>query len=138
MWKSIVDIMLDLLVFLVGVSVLAEVCNRMLLGWLPHAARISAMDSSGLLCGSLSAISSWQGVGYRVPIEGVGGIVQGTFHPLSSVIVGHDFALKALEAWVLDFVEPVVVKDWYKRVVISDNGKVWETYEKQLALDDGP
>ena len=55
----------------------------------------------------------WQGVGYRVPREGVGGVVQGTFHPLSSEIVGHDFALKALEAWVLDFIEPVVVKDWY-------------------------
>ena len=66
------------------------------------------------------------------------GIVQGTFHPLSSEIVGHDFALKALEAWVLDFVEAVVVKDQYKRVVIIDNGEVWETCEKQLALDNGP
>ena len=40
--------------------------------------------------------------------------------------------------WVLDDIEPVVVEDRYKRMVIIDDGEVWKTRVEQLALDDGP
>ena len=72
----------------------------------------------------------WQGIGYRVPREGIWSAVQDTLHPLSCEVVGHDSGFKALEVWVLNLVEPVIVEDWYEGMMIGENGKMLETSEK--------
>ena len=71
-----------------------------------------------------------QGVGYRVLREGIWNTVQDTLHPLSHEVVGHDSGFKALEAWVLDLIKPVIVEDWYERMMIGENSEMWETSEK--------
>ena len=45
---------------------------------------------------------------------------------------------EALEAWVLNLIEPVAVKDWYEGMVISYDREVWETRKEKFALGYGP
>ena len=66
----------------------------------------------------------WEGVGDRVSRESIWDIVQNT---LSSEVVGHDPAFETLEAWVLDFVQPVIVEYWYEGVVIGNSSEMGET-----------
>ena len=77
-------------------------------------------------------------IGDRVPRECIWGIVKDTFDPLRGKVVGHDSTFEALEAWIFDFIESVVVEDRYKRMVIGDDCKVGQACKKQLALSDGP
>lgn len=91
------------------------------------AAHISAIDSSGLFYVSHSAIIS---CGRGSDIEGIWNTVQGILHPLSCEVVGHGSGFKALEAWVLDLIEPVIVEDWYERRMIGENSEMWEASEK--------
>ena len=72
----------------------------------------------------------WQGVGDRVSRESIWGVVQKALDPLSHEVVCHDLAFEALEAWILDLVQSVIVEYQYEGVVISNNSKVGETREE--------
>ena len=80
----------------------------------------------------------WLGVRCGVPRKSVWSIVYGPLHPLSSEVVGHDSTFKALEARVLNLIEPMIVKNWYERVVVSQNCEVWKACKEQFAFGDGP
>ena len=66
----------------------------------------------------------WEGVGDRVSRESIWDIA---LDPLIGEVVGHDPAFETLEAWVLNFVQPVMVEYWYEGVVIGNNSEMGET-----------
>ena len=80
----------------------------------------------------------WQWIGDRVPKESVWSVVQDAFDPLRSEVIGHDSVFKALEAWVLNLIETVIIEDRYEWMVISDHSEMRKARKEQLALGNSP
>ena len=52
-------------------------------------------------------------------------MVESAFDPVGSEVLGHDSVLQSLETWIFNFVEVMIVQNWYEWVVIRDDVEMW-------------